>query len=90
MDQAFLFKPLERDVYRPTGKIDPGVLQDQCAHRHCIGVAAFALGFKDTAYFSRFFAKHTGRSPRSWRRSVSARGEAARLPAPTLQFADWP
>jgi len=29
---------------------------------------AFALGFKDTAYFSRFFSKHAGQSPASFRK----------------------
>lgn len=29
----------------------------------------YALGFSDPAYFSRFFAKHVGRSPRAFRRS---------------------
>lgn len=28
---------------------------------------AFAVGFEDAAYFSRFFARHVGRSPRDWR-----------------------
>ncbi|WP_028055712.1 helix-turn-helix domain-containing protein [Sphingobium bisphenolivorans] len=28
---------------------------------------AFALGFDDPAYFSRFFARHAGKSPRAWR-----------------------
>lgn len=51
---------------------------------------AFALGFKDTAYFSRFFAKHTGVSPRAWRRSSAMRGEAGKPAAPALNFADWP
>ncbi|MDX2203741.1 MAG: helix-turn-helix domain-containing protein [Hyphomicrobiaceae bacterium] len=51
---------------------------------------AFALGFKDTAYFSRFFTKHTGLSPRAWRRSFAARGEASRPRPPALQFSDWP
>jgi AraC family transcriptional regulator, transcriptional activator of pobA len=50
---------------------------------------AFALGFKDTAYFNRFFSKHTGEAPRAWRRRVAARGVAGRS-KPTLNFADWP
>jgi AraC family transcriptional activator of pobA len=50
---------------------------------------AFALGFKDTAYFSRFFSKHTGEAPGAWRRRVAARGGAGRA-KPALNFADWP
>ena len=50
---------------------------------------AFALGFKDTAYFSRFFSKHAGEAPGVWRRRVAARGRAGRS-KPTLNFADWP
>lgn len=50
---------------------------------------AFALGFKDTAYFSRFFRKHTGEAPGAWRRRVAARERAGRS-RPTLNFADWP
>jgi len=50
---------------------------------------AFALGFKDTAYFNRFFRKHTGETPGAWRRRVAARGRAGRS-NPTLNFADWP
>lgn len=50
---------------------------------------AFALGFKDTAYFSRFFRKHTDEAPGVWRRRVAARVRAGRS-RPTLNFADWP
>ncbi len=50
---------------------------------------AFALGFKDTAYFSRFFRKHTGEAPGVWRRRVAARSRAGQS-KPTLNFADWP
>ncbi len=50
---------------------------------------AFALGFKDTAYFSRFFRKHTGEAPGVWRRRLAARERAGRS-RPTLNFADWP
>jgi AraC family transcriptional activator of pobA len=50
---------------------------------------AFALGFKDTAYFNRFFRKHTGETPGAWRRRAAARGRARRS-NPTLNFADWP
>lgn len=50
---------------------------------------AFALGFKDTAYFSRFFTKHTGEAPGAWRRNMAARARSGRL-RPSLDFADWP
>ncbi len=42
---------------------------------------AFALGFKDTAYFSRFFRKHTGEAPGVWRRRVAARRRAGPVTA---------
>jgi len=50
---------------------------------------AFALGFKDTAYFSRFFSKHTGEAPGAWRKRGVARVRSGRS-KPTLNFADWP
>jgi AraC family transcriptional activator of pobA len=50
---------------------------------------AFALGFKDTAYFSRFFSKHMGEAPGAWRKRVAARGRMGRT-KPALNFADWP
>ena len=50
---------------------------------------AFALGFKDTAYFNRFFSKHAGEAPGAWRRRVAARGKTGRSRS-TLTFADWP
>ncbi|HEX8382161.1 MAG TPA: helix-turn-helix domain-containing protein [Sphingomonas sp.] len=33
---------------------------------------AYALGFRDPAYFSRFFTRHAGRSPRAFRASAGA------------------
>lgn len=50
---------------------------------------AFALGFTDTAYFSRFFRKHTGEAPGAWRKRVAARVRSGRS-RPMLNFADWP
>lgn len=50
---------------------------------------AFVLGFKDTAYFSRFFRKHTGEAPGAWRRRVAARARSGHS-RPMLNFADWP
>lgn len=51
---------------------------------------AFALGFKDTAYFSRFFRKHTGKPPGVWRREAGASGLRKRTARSALNFADWP
>lgn len=51
---------------------------------------AFALGFKDTAYFSRFFRKHAGASPAAWRRGAAIRGSLGRAAKSSLNFADWP
>lgn len=36
-----------------------------------VGEAAYHLGFSDPAYFSRFFAQRTGRSPRAFRASAN-------------------
>ena len=38
-----------------------------------VAEAAYALGFGDPAYFSRLFAKETGRSPRAFRRGGDGR-----------------
>lgn len=32
-----------------------------------VAEVGYAIGFEDPAYFSRFFARHTGQSPRGWR-----------------------
>jgi AraC family transcriptional activator of pobA len=41
-----------------------------------VAEVAYAIGFEDSAYFSRFFARHSGQSPRDWRgakgRAISA------------------
>jgi AraC family transcriptional activator of pobA len=50
---------------------------------------AFALGFKDTAYFNRFFVRHVGEAPGAWRRGVVARRKTGQM-RPALSFADWP
>lgn len=78
----------------PSALIQQRVVQEAVLRLETSGATvkqiAFALGFKDTAYFSRFFSKHTGRSPRAWRRTFTARGEAGRTKLPSLNFADWP
>jgi len=35
-----------------------------------ISQLAYELGFEDPAYFCRFFKRHTGHSPRDYRRSA--------------------
>ncbi|MFN7022924.1 MAG: helix-turn-helix domain-containing protein [Pseudorhizobium sp.] len=43
------------------------------------------LGFNDPAYFSRFYKRHTGRSPNRQRRDFASRGPVMRR-----SFAAWP
>lgn len=78
----------------PSALIQQRVIQEAVLRLESSGATvkqiAFALGFKDTAYFSRFFSKHTGRSPRAWRRTYAAREEVGRAKLPVLNFADWP
>ncbi|WP_376703063.1 helix-turn-helix domain-containing protein [Mesorhizobium sp. ISC25] len=38
---------------------------------------AFAIGFKDPAYFSRFFRLHVGQSPTRWRANGMNKGDSA-------------
>jgi AraC family transcriptional activator of pobA len=42
---------------------------------------AYSVGFEDPAYFSRFFTRHIGRSPRQYR--ADQRAEARSEPADT-------
>ena len=51
---------------------------------------AFVLGFKDAAYFNRFFARQMGTPPARYRRDNTQRGAARRAPQVSLTFADWP
>lgn len=50
-----------------------------------IGEIAETLGFSDPAYFSRFFKRETGRSPRAHRL-----GAPARRPSTSTSYAAWP
>jgi AraC family transcriptional activator of pobA len=43
---------------------------------------AYALGFEDPAYFTRFFSQRTGVSPRAFRSSAARSSDAARLARP--------
>src|SRR5262249_40995757 len=77
----------------PSALIQQRVIKDAVvrleASNATVKQIAFALGFKDTAYFNRFFNKHAGEAPGAWRRRIAARGKTARS-RPTLTFADWP
>ena len=50
-----------------------------------IGEVAYGLGFRDPAYFNRFFKRHMGHAPGIWRRRVRAQA-----PHPDTTFAAWP
>jgi AraC family transcriptional activator of pobA len=50
----------------------------------------FLLGFKDAAYFNRFFARHLGMPPARYRRERAHRDAAGRAPQAPFTFADWP
>jgi AraC family transcriptional activator of pobA len=77
----------------PSALIQERILQEAVARLETstatVKQIAFALGFKDTAYFNRFFAKHVGEAPGAWRRSVIARRKTGQA-RPVLSFADWP
>lgn len=78
----------------PSALIQQRVVQEAVARLESSNATvkqiAFALGFKDTAYFSRFFRKHAGASPAAWRRSAASRGNLGRAAKASLNFADWP
>ena len=50
---------------------------------------AAALGFRDSAYFNRFFRKKTGTPPSTYRREQLLRASSAET-RPATTFADWP
>lgn len=51
---------------------------------------AFILGFRDAAYFNRFFSQHIGVPPARYRRGSTQRDTAGRAPEASFTFADWP
>lgn len=67
---------LSRVCRRVTGRSALGIVQERLAleaRRHLaytsmtVAEIAFGLGFEDPAYFSRFFTRHVGSSPRAYR-----------------------
>jgi AraC family transcriptional regulator, transcriptional activator of pobA len=51
---------------------------------------AHILGFRDAAYFSRFFVRLMGTPPARYRRENMRRGAAGSAPQVSPTFADWP
>ena len=51
---------------------------------------AYILGFRDAAYFNRYFARHLGQPPARFRRERRLRDAAGHAPATSFTFADWP
>jgi len=51
---------------------------------------SYMLGFKDAAYFNRFFAKQVGIPPARYRRAIVHRNIAGHAPQTPFTFYDWP
>lgn len=74
---------LTRLCRRVTGRSASGIVQERLAleaRRHLaytsmtVAEIAFGLGFEDPAYFTRFFTRHVGVSPRAYREDPSRIG----------------
>jgi AraC family transcriptional regulator, transcriptional activator of pobA len=51
---------------------------------------SYMLGFRDSAYFNRFFAKHVGIPPARYRSAIVHRNVAGYAPQIPFTFYDWP
>lgn len=73
----------------PVALIQRKVLFEACQRLEhsplSIAEVAYGLGFKDPAYFNRFFRRHTGAAPGAWRRAVRANE-----PQLDTSYAAWP
>jgi AraC-like DNA-binding protein len=79
---------------RATGKPPLQLIHDRVIHEACLRLEqsplavaqiAYGLGFRDPAYFSRFFRRHMAMAPGAWRRK-----KRASQPPDDTSFAAWP
>ena len=72
---------LETATRRDSGQSPITLIQRKLISEACLRLAhsplsiaevAYGLGFKDPAYFSRFFKRNTGSAPGQWRREIRA------------------
>ncbi|WP_051208441.1 helix-turn-helix domain-containing protein [Saccharospirillum impatiens] len=85
---------LEFASQRDVGKTPSMIIQRKLISEACqrlahsplsVAEVAYGLGFKDPAYFNRFFKRHMDDAPGTWRRKI--RKEA---PSEDTTFAAWP
>ncbi len=85
---------LESAAQRDAGESPRSVIQRKLLSEACLRLAhsplsvtevAYGLGFRDPAYFNRFFRKLTGKAPGEWRRAIRAEQVVV-----DETFAAWP
>lgn len=80
----------QRDSHQsPAMLIQRKLISEACHRLACsplsIGEVAYGLGFRDPAYFNRFFKRHMQTAPGAWRREVQAKEFHS-----DTTFAAWP